>query len=80
MQYDCRANNNIMETMTIEYDNRSTATMQILTGLTEAVPKNNGKTRAAIEKKPHTHKEVFGKLLDKLSVHYGVDMHKLVTV
>ena len=25
-----------------------------------------------------THKEVFGKLLDKLSVHYGVDMHKLV--
>jgi len=30
--------------------------------------------------KVSTHKEVFGKLLDKLSVHYGVDMHKLVTL
>ena len=38
------------------------------------------------EEKPHfinlqkarTHKEVFSKLLDKLSIHYDVDMHKLV--
>ena len=33
-----------------------------------------------ITKQPRTHKEVFGKLLDKLSVHYDVNMHKLVTL
>ncbi|MCL2328518.1 MAG: hypothetical protein FWC39_08410 [Bacteroidetes bacterium] len=27
-----------------------------------------------------THKEVFSTLLDKLSEHYNVDMHKLVTL
>jgi hypothetical protein len=26
----------------------------------------------------HTHKEVFGNLLDKMSSHYGVNMHELV--
>ena len=30
--------------------------------------------------KARTHKEVFAGLLDKLSVHYGADMHKLVII
>ena len=32
---------------------------------------------AGIENTP-SHKEVFSKLLDDLSEHYGVDMHKIV--
>jgi len=39
---------------------------------------NNGKIHSENVKKAHTHKEVFDKLLDRLSVHYDVDMHKLV--
>jgi len=29
-------------------------------------------------KKSRTHKEIFNNLLDKLSIHYDIDMHKLV--
>ncbi|GHT58651.1 hypothetical protein FACS18945_4690 [Bacteroidia bacterium] len=31
-----------------------------------------------LQNKLHTHKEVFSKLLDKLSLHYNVNMHELV--
>ena len=39
---------------------------------------NNEKTHYTNVKKARTHKEVFGKLLDKLSVHYSTDMRELV--
>ena len=39
---------------------------------------NDEKTYSINVKKTYTHKEVFNKLLDKLSVHYDVNMHKLV--
>jgi len=39
---------------------------------------NDEKTHSMNVKKARTHKEIFNKLLDKLSVHYDVDMHRLV--
>ena len=39
---------------------------------------NNEKAHYANVRKAPTHKKVFGKLLDKLSIHYDIDMHKLV--
>jgi len=62
-----------MDTTTLNYSH-DYRTVTVL----ENNPKEN--THFMNTKKASTHKEVFSKLLDKLSVHYDIDMHKLVTL